>query len=199
MVGSHLVAMHLLHRIHRHDAHDGRAVCGRLGESPSQIVSISMNGRTASCTATRSVSDRDGCQSILHRLLPAESPPSTRRTGFGEALLRAAAPLTQSDILRPQRHHDLGDRRRRHELADGMQQDGRTVQQHELLAAGAGLLRRRLRPMRGTQPGGGRMTETFMQIADLTSSTPSRAFGRCGDRCVLARASRGVPRGCALS
>ena len=97
-----------------------------------------MNGRTASCTATRSVSGLR-LASAFSTDCWRVSPPSTTRTGFCGMFLmnQAARPI---DILGAQRHHDLGDGGAAQELADGMDQDGRAFKQHELFAAGAGFL-----------------------------------------------------------
>ena len=66
-----LVAVHLLDGIHRHDAHDRRAGLGGRFVDHLLDGSGSMNGRTASCTATRSVSGDQRRQGVLHRMLAA--------------------------------------------------------------------------------------------------------------------------------
>src|SRR5258706_8205110 len=55
-------------------------------------------------------------------------------------------PARPIQILVPQRDHDFGHRRAVQELTNSVEQDGRAVQQHELLAAGAGFLPAHARP-----------------------------------------------------
>ena len=68
-------SLHPLHRVHRHDARRSPRRSAAASAITCSTSSESMNGRTASCTATSSVSGRQRRQRILDRLLPAIRRP----------------------------------------------------------------------------------------------------------------------------
>ena len=139
-----LLRCDLLHGVHRHDADDRGAGLGRFVETCSR-TGCSMKGRTASWTATRSVSGRKRPRA-RSRPIPGgcrRPPPGARAWRNARAVSKSRDPV---HIVGAQRHDDLGHRGRGGELPDGVQQDGRAIEQHELLAAGAGLFGRRFVP-----------------------------------------------------
>ena len=102
------------------------------------MVSRSMKGRTASCTATRSVSGRERSQRVAPPIaggccrLPRRARPSPGKP-------RDSMPPTHSRSSARTATTISLDARRSREFAHRMHQNGRAFQQHELLAAGAGL------------------------------------------------------------
>ena len=85
-----LIQMDEFYGVHRNDADDGGAGLASLPGLLVRLSARSMNGRTASWTATRSVSGARRRERVFDRLL-RDSPPSTRRIG-----LIAARPATRS-------------------------------------------------------------------------------------------------------
>jgi hypothetical protein len=95
------------------------AICSRLTK-----------GRTASWTATSSTDSSRvarACSTDSWR----ESPPTTRRTGFGEGLLVEEG-LEAGDVVAAEGDDDLGDDGALGELADRVHEDGGSFEHEEL-------------------------------------------------------------------
>src|ERR1700733_135686 len=131
-----LVAMHLLHRVHGHNADNSGAVF--LGFGEYFVQNAMLNKRPHGVVHRHQLGARaERRQSVLHGLLPAIAAfHQAHRLAELFHAQQLAHPL---HVLGPQRHYDLRHRVRRSELPDGVEQDGRPFQQHELLPAGARL------------------------------------------------------------
>jgi len=93
--------------------------------------------------------DADGDERVFDGLLAAVSA-FDNADGFVRVLLmdQSASPF---HIFGPERYHDFGDGGAVQELADGVDQDRRAFEKHELLAAGTSLFA----PHAGSEAGGG--------------------------------------------
>src|ERR1035437_9964347 len=130
-------AAHLLHRVHHRHAHDGGAGLGRFVEHLANGFRI--DERPHGVVDRHQGSFRtQGRERVLDRLLPAVAAFDGAHAPAGK--LPRQHPADPLQILRAHRHYDLSHAVRSRKLAHRMNQDGRAFQQHELLAAGTGLL-----------------------------------------------------------
>ena len=154
-----LRASHLLDGVHRNDAHDGGTGFGGFVDHLVDGFQIDERAHGIVHGHQRGIGIERG-QRILDGLL-AGVPAfhHAHRLAVDFALEQLRDPL---EILgRAARRRSHRTRAERGELADGVQQDGRAIEQHELLPAGARFLAE-VRPMRVPSPAAGRMTATFM-------------------------------------
>src|ERR1019366_2969131 len=171
-------ASHLLNRVHGGHGHDGRAGLGRLVEDL-------VNGGQVDEGADRVVDRHQAefrpqrAQCVLHRFLAAVAALHHAHAAAIEFLREHFA--DPYGILAAHGDYDGSDALRGSELAYRVHQDRRAIQQHELLAAGAGLLRGALTHP-GAQAGRGQYDGDFHVITILSWFSRSEDSTWAADR-----------------
>ena len=165
--GTDFILMYALHGVDRNDADDGCAGNGRFGddlfdqrrfdEGADGVVHGNEFGIGGEC-----------CQRILHRLLTAIATGDEAH-GFDGVFLedQTAGPV---EILGAQSDDNFRNGVALQELADGVNEDRRAVQQHELLAADAGFLPAHARAEAGGREDDGDFHKRSLILAYITQT-----------------------------